>query len=448
MSQKLANRDNKMDISIFGLGYVGAVSAACLADCGHNILGVDQNEEKVVMINNGKSPVIEKDLESLIRLNLKANRLKATHRGEKAVLETEVSIICVGTPSLPNGNIDLSSIERVSKEIGEALLLKNSYHIIINRSTVIPGTIKNVMTPIIEQYSQKKVGIDFGIASNPEFLREATAVYDFFNPPKTVIGAINVKDQNKVAAIYKDIKAPLIFTSIETAEMAKYADNAFHALKITFANEIGLLCKKIGIDSHEIMEVFCKDKKLNLSSYYLKPGFAFGGSCLPKDLRSITYFGKHQDLELPVLNSIMRSNQIMIDSAIHLVQSKGCRKIGVLGFAFKAGTDDLRESPVVTLIESLLGKGYKIKIYDKNVSLGRLRGANKKFIEERIPHIAALIEDNLEEVLTFSELIIVGNKSEEFKEIQKHTKKGQYIIDLVRMTKNHYKNSRYEGICW
>jgi GDP-mannose 6-dehydrogenase len=437
-----------MDISIFGLGYVGAVSSACLADCGHNILGVDQNEEKVVMINNGKSPVIEKDLESLIRLNVKANRLKATLQGNKAVLETDISIICVGTPSLPNGNIDLSSIKRVSKEIGDALLLKNSYHIIINRSTVIPGTIKNVITPIIEKYSKKTVGKDFGIVSNPEFLREATAVYDFFNPPKTIIGATNVKDRNKVAEIYKDTKAPLIHTSIEAAEMIKYADNAFHALKITFANEIGLLCKKMGIDSHEVMEAFCKDKKLNLSSYYLKPGFAFGGSCLPKDLRSITYFGKHQDLELPVLNSIMRSNQSMIDFAIELIQSKGCRKIGVLGFAFKAGTDDLRESPVVTLIESLLGKGYKIQIYDKNVSLARLRGANKKFIEEKIPHIAALMKDKLEDVLAGSELIIIGNKSEEFREIRKRVKKKQYIIDLVRITKKHYKNFGYEGICW
>jgi GDP-mannose 6-dehydrogenase len=437
-----------MKISIFGLGYVGAVSSACLAECGHNIIGVDHNEEKVRLINEGKSPVIEKDLESLIRLNVKADRLKATNKGDEAVLKTEISIICVGTPSLSSGNIDLSSIKRVSKEIGQALSSKSTYHVVINRSTVIPGTIKNVIAPIIEKYSKKKPGVDFGVVSNPEFLREATAVYDFFNPPKTVIGGMHSIDRDKVAAIYKVIKAPLIHTSIEAAEMVKYADNAFHALKITFANEIGLLCKKLRIDSHEIMDVFCKDKKLNLSAYYLKPGFAFGGSCLPKDLRSIIYFGRHQDLELPVLNAIMRSNQTMIDNAIHLIQSKGRQKIGILGFAFKAGTDDLRESPVVTLIESLLGKGYEIQIYDKNVSLARLRGANKKFIEERIPHIAALMKESLEEVLSFSEIVVVGNKSEEFNKILKHIKNNQFVIDLVRITKQHFKNASYEGICW
>ena len=437
-----------MDVSIFGLGYVGAVSAACLAEFGHNIVGVDINADKTKLINEGKAPVIEKDLESLIRSNVKAGRLTATNNIDEAIQKTEISIICVGTPSLSSGNIDLSSIKRVSKEIGQSLASKNTYHVVINRSTVIPGTIKNTITPIIEKYSNKRIGDQFGVVSNPEFLREATAVNDFFNPPKTIIGGMFSKDRDKVKILYKNINAPLIETSIEVAEMIKYADNAFHALKITFANEIGLLCKKLGIDSHEIMDVFCKDRKLNLSEYYLKPGFAFGGSCLPKDLRSITYYAKHKDLELPVLNAIMRSNQAMIDYAINTIQSKGRQKIGILGFAFKAGTDDLRESPIITLIERLLGKGYEIQIYDKNVSLARLRGANKKFIEERIPHVAALMKEKLEDVLTFSELIIVGNKSDEFKDILKKIKKNQQVIDLVRLTEAHCKNSWYEGICW
>jgi GDP-mannose 6-dehydrogenase len=437
-----------MDISIFGLGYVGAVSAACLAECGHRIIGVDQNEEKVKLINEGQSPVIEKDLESLIRCNVEARRLKAIKKGNEAVLKTEISIICVGTPSMSNGDIDLSSIKRVSKEIGLALYSKKSYHVVINRSTVIPGTIKNIITPTIEKYSKKVAGKEFGIVSNPEFLREASAVYDFFRPPKTVIGGMCSKDKDIVAAIYKDIKAPVIYTSVEAAEMVKYADNAFHALKVTFANEIGLLCKELGIDSHEIMDVFCKDTKLNLSAYYLKPGFAFGGSCLPKDLRSITYLGKHKDLELPVLNSIMRSNQVIIDHAIHLIKSKDRKKIGILGFAFKAGTDDLRESPVIALIELLLGKGYQIQIYDKNVSLACLRGANKKFIEERIPHIAALMRENINDVLSFAEVLVIGNKGGEFKKILNKIRKNQYVIDLVRITKKHYNNEWYEGICW
>ena len=313
---------------------------------------------------------------------------------------------------------------------------------------MLPGTVENIIIPFLEKYSKKRMGKEFGVVYNPEFLREATAVDDFFNPPKTVIGALKAQDGKKVSKLYKGIGAPPILTTIKVAEIIKYADNTFHALKITFANEIGLLCKSLGIDSHEVMDIFCQDKKLNLSSCYLKPGFAFGGSCLPKDLRAITYLGKHKDLDLPVLNAIIPSNKYLIQHAFNLIKSKNRKKIGFLGFAFKAGTDDLRESPVVTLIEMLLGQGYKIIIYDKNVSLARLRGANKKYIEEKIPHIAALMSENLKKVISSSEIIVIGNISNEFKEIFKNLKQEQFLIDLVRIIEKACDNRFYEGICW
>jgi GDP-mannose 6-dehydrogenase len=437
-----------MKVSIFGLGYVGAVSAGCLAETGHSIIGVDRDRFKVDFINQGKSPIIEQDLEHLIKRNIKSGKLKATIDSGRAVMETEMSFICVGTPSNPNGSIDLTYVNRVSKDIGQALASKADYHLVVARSTMLPGTIHGTIIPILEKYSGKKAGNHFGVVCNPEFLREASAVSDFFNPPKTVIGSVNKGDGQKVAKLYSVIKAPLFHTTIKIAEMIKYVDNSFHALKITFANEIGLICKSLGIDSHAVMEIFCKDTKLNLSPLYLKPGFAFGGSCLPKDLRSINYFAKHQDLILPLLNSIIPSNQYHIQTTLDLIKSKKKRKIGFLGFAFKAGTDDLRESPVVTLIETFLGQGYDIQIYDKNVSLSLLRGANKKFIETKIPHIASLIRDNIEDVINFSEIIILGNHSKEFSQILSNIRNDQIVIDLVRISDQYNSHDYYEGICW
>ena len=437
-----------MKVSIFGLGYVGAVSAGCLAEVGHNIIGIDRDKFKVDYINQGKAPIIEKDLEYIIKKNVKMGKLQATTDSKRAVMETEISFICVGTPSHLNGNIDLTYVERVSKDIGEALALKDDYHLVVARSTMLPGTMHGTIIPLLEKYSGKKAGNHFGVVCNPEFLREASAVTDFFNPPKTVIGTINEKDSEKVAKLYKGIKAPLIHTSIKIAEMIKYVDNSFHALKITFANEIGLICKILEIDSHAVMKIFCQDTKLNLSPLYLKPGFAFGGSCLPKDLRSLTYLGKHQDLILPVLNSIIPSNQSHIQYTLNLIKSKKAKKIGFLGFAFKAGTDDLRESPVVTLIETLLGQGYEILIYDKNVSLALLRGANKKFIETKIPHIASLITEDIEALLRFADIIVIGNLSEEFQNIVSTVKKNKIVIDLVRISEEIDTKSAYEGLCW
>jgi GDP-mannose 6-dehydrogenase len=437
-----------MKISVFGLGYVGAVSSACLANLGHTIIGVDRDGVKVNLINECKTPIIEKDLELIIEQNVKAGRLKAVDDPKYAIDKTELSLICVGTPSKKNGQIDLTQIKRVSSEIGRALATKNSHHIVVVRSTILPGTVHSTIIPLLEEHSGKRVGRNFGIAYNPEFLREATAVNDFFNPPKTVIGSLNPEDGRKIYKLYAGIKAPLILTNINIAEIVKYADNAFHALKITFANEIGLLCKNLGIDSHAVMNIFCQDTKLNLSSYYLKPGFAFGGSCLPKDIRAITYLGRHKDLELPILNAIIKSNQSHIEEALDLIKRKAKKNIAFLGFAFKDGTDDLRESPVVTLIETLLGQGYNIQIYDKNVSLACLRGANKKFIEERIPHIAALMKQNIEEVISFAEVIVIGNKNKEFVNILPQLKPNQHVVDLVRITENFKVLSSYDGICW
>lgn len=437
-----------MKISIFGLGYVGAVTAACLAKNGHTVIGVDSDTTKVDLMSEGKTPIIEKDLEALIALNVKANRLSVTTQAFEAIQNTEASLVCVGTPSKQNGSLDLSAIERVASEIGIALAGKNSFHLVIVRSTMLPGTVEGIIIPILEKKSGKKCGKAFGVSYNPEFLRESTAVFDFFNPPKTIIGARHADHRELTARLYRGIDAPLIYSSIKVAEMVKYVDNSFHALKITFANEIGLICKKLGIDSHEVMNIFCQDTKLNLSPSYLKPGFAFGGSCLPKDLRAISYLARHIDLNLPVLDAILPSNKAHIEYTMQLVRQHQKRKIGILGLAFKSGTDDLRESPAVVLTETLIGQGHQIRIYDKNVSLSWLRGANRNYINEKIPHIGTLIREDMEEVISFADLIIIGNNSEEFVNIFSFDLKGKAIIDLVRISEEFQTLAEYEGICW
>ncbi len=435
-------------ISVFGLGYVGSVSAACLARDGHSVIGVDTNPTKVGIINGGRSPIIEKDLEPLITRAVKNGRLRATKDSREAVLNSEMSMICVGTPSNPNGSLDLSFIERVAREIGRILKDKEGYHILVTRSTIIPGTNESRIIPIVEEESGKKVHTGFGVVSNPEFLREATAVYDFDHPPKTVVGSDRPADCDAVAELYREIQAPLIKTTLRLAEMVKYADNAFHALKVAFSNEIGNICKALEVDSHALMEIFCQDLKLNLSPYYLKPGFAFGGSCLPKDLRALNYRAKTLDIDVPVLRSILPSNELQIKNGVQRVLALGKKKIGVLGFAFKAGTDDLRESPIVELIEALLGKGYDIRVYDREVSLARLFGSNKEFIEKRIPHISELMVENIDEILRHSEVIIIGNKSEEFVEIMGSLGESQYVLDLVRISDSVRTRATYEGISW
>lgn len=437
-----------MKISIFGMGYVGAVSAGCLATDGHEVIGVDPNPTKVELINRGLTPIIEKDIGEMIQSAVGKGTLRATTSVAEAVTGSDISLICVGTPSQLNGNLDLSYVRRVCEEIGQALRDKDSFHVVVARSTMLPGSMRSVVIPTLEQSSGKVAGRDFGVCNNPEFLREGTAVYDYYNPPKTVIGETDALAGDMLVRLYEKMDAPLVRTSVETAEMVKYTDNNWHALKVAFANEIGNLSKALGIDGHEVMEIFCKDTKLNLSAYYMKPGFAFGGSCLPKDVRALTYKGRSLDLDLPVLNSIMPSNQRQIQKGIDMVMGYGKRKIGVLGFAFKAGTDDLRESPLVEVIEALLGKGFDLRLYDRNVNLAALTGANRDYILNHIPHISKLMVSEMNEVLEFAEVIVIGNGAKEFAGVLEHLRPGQVVVDLVRVTPGKSEAGRYDGICW
>lgn len=436
-----------MRISVFGLGYVGAVSAGCLASEGHDVIGLDPNKTKVDLINRGMSPIIEKDIDGIIAKSVADGKLVATLDLYKAVLESEISFICVGTPSRGNGDLDLSFVYKVCEEIGEAIQKKNDFHVVVCRSTMLPGSMRKVVIPALEKYSGKKAGVDFGVCNNPEFLREGTAVFDYSNPPKTVIGESDSHAGDVLVKLYEDLDAPLIRTTLEVAEMVKYTDNNWHALKVAFANEIGNICKEVGIDSHKVMDIFCQDTKLNLSSYYLKPGFAFGGSCLPKDVRALVYKGKGLDLDIPILSAIIPSNQQQICKAISMITSKGNKKIGVLGFSFKAGTDDMRESPVVDVIENLLGKGYDIKIYDKNVFMASLTGANRDYILNLIPHISNLMVDSIDDVLDYAQTIVIGNRAEEFLGIMDDLKPEQVVVDLVRIS-DGCSNEQYDGICW
>ena len=437
-----------MKISIFGLGYVGAVSAGCLASDGHEVIGVDPNQTKVDLINNGQTPIIEKDIGEMVASSVEANRLRATTHVHEAVLDSDISLICVGTPSQLNGNLDLSFVRRVCEEIGAAIKEKAGFHVVVARSTMLPGSMRSVVIPTLEQYSGKTAGKDFGVCNNPEFLREGTAVFDYYNPPKTVIGETDAQAGDVLVKLYEKMDAPLVRTDVETAEMVKYTDNNWHAVKVAFANEIGNLSKALGIDGHKVMEIFCKDTKLNLSPYYMKPGFAFGGSCLPKDVRALTYKARSLDLDLPLLNSLMLSNQRQVQKGMEMVTAYGKKRVGILGFAFKAGTDDLRESPLVEVIESLIGKGYEMRLYDRNVSLAALTGANRDYILNHIPHISKLMVESMEDVLSFAEVIVIGNSAPEFRNILEQVKPGQVVVDLVRIVPNKSEAGRYDGICW
>lgn len=436
-----------MKLSIFGLGYVGCVSAACFARDGHDVIGVDVNPVKVEIVNSGRSPIVEAGVGELINEMVSAGRLRATIHSAPAVTASEVSLVCVGTPSQPNGSLDLAYVKRVCEEIGEALAAKTQYHIVVIRSTMLPGTIADVVTPALEASSRKKAGRDFGICINPEFLREGSSLKDFAAPPFTLIGANEERVAAAVRGLYVSVDAPVHVVDIKAAEMVKYACNCFHALKVSFANEIGNICKSLDIDSHEVMRIFVQDTKLNLSPYYLKPGFAFGGSCLPKDLRAINYKAKEVDVEVPVLSAILPSNRLQIDRARDMVLRTGKKRLGILGFSFKAGTDDLRESPMVTLIESLLGKGFDLAIYDRDVSLARLFGANKEYIEREIPHISRLMRGSIKEVLDHSDVLIIGNKASEFENIESELE-DQIVIDLVRMFEEKVSEGSYQGLCW
>lgn len=437
-----------MRISVFGLGYVGIVTSACLAKAGHKIIGVDPNPTKVDLINRGQTPIVEDDVESMIVESVRSGNLQATDDAHQAILDTEISLICVGTPSKQNGDLDLTYVRRVCSEIGASLAEKDDFHVVVVRSTMLPGSVRSVVIPTLTEAAGEAASDRFGVCINPEFLREGTAVYDYYNPPKTVIGEQDSRSGALTSSLYDGLTAPLVRTSIEVAEMIKYVDNSWHALKVAFGNEIGAICKGVGVDSHAVMDVFLQDTKLNISKTYLRPGFAFGGSCLPKDLRAINYRAKSLDLDVPLLRSVLPSNRVHIDRAIDMVTAAGRKKVSILGLSFKPGTDDLRESPILETAERLLGKGFDLRIFDRNVQLARLMGANRDYLLNSIPHISNLLVDDLEQVLEHGDTIVIGNFSPEFATAISKLGSSKRIIDLVRLPELPTDSDHYEGIAW
>ena len=437
-----------LSVSVFGLGYVGCVSAACLAKEGHAVIGVDVSAAKVDLINAGQSTIIEDGIRELVADMRSTGRLSATTDVAAAVATTEISIICVGTPSRTNGSIDLTYVTRVAEQIGEAIARKQTRHTVVVRSTVLPGTTEEVVKPALERTSGKTSGAGFGLCMNPEFLREGTSIRDFYEPPFNIIGAADAASAEPVRALYLGIDTPTHVVPIKVAEMVKYACNAYHGLKVSFANEIGNICKALSIDSHEVMELFCEDTKLNVSAAYLKPGFAFGGSCLPKDLRALTYRARQADVDTPILGATLESNKQQIQRAFDMIMATGARTVGVLGLSFKAGTDDLRESPMVSLIELLYGKGVTIAIHDDHVSSARLVGANKEYIEKEIPHIWTMMRSTIPDVLNAADVVVIGNGSPAYRGVQPLLKVGQPVIDLVRAFGSRQSDATYQGICW
>ncbi len=417
-------------ISVFGLGYVGAVTAACLAEAGHQVVGVDVNPAKPEMLESGRAPVLEPGLDELVASGRRTGRLRATTDAAAAVSETEISFICVGTPSLPSGRLDLGAVERVCEDIGTGLRSKKQFHLVVARSTVLPGTSSSLVIPRIEAFSQKRAGVEFAVCANPEFTREGSAVADFLNPAITVLGGDDPAHLVSLSELYRKITDQVFATSLHAAEMVKYVCNCFHALKVTFANEIGTLCRHLDVDEQDVMKIFLADKKLNISTAYLKPGFAFGGSCLPKDLRALAYCAKQLDLDLPVMRAILPSNQAHLDRAVDAVLATRSRRIAVVGLSFKPGTDDLRESPSVQLIKRLLAEGCQVQIWDQDVSLGRLVGSNRRFIEEEIPHIGALLSTDLEQVINSAGVVVVGAKTPEVNAVLAVCKPARRVIDL------------------
>ncbi|HMS85913.1 MAG TPA: nucleotide sugar dehydrogenase [Nitrospira sp.] len=439
-------KTEKPKVSIFGMGYVGAVTAACLAAKGYRVIGVDPNTVKTDLIRQGLTPIIEKDLPELFQQAKDRGLLTATDNTREAVLGTEMSLICVGTPSKANGAIDDKYLLNASQQIATTIREKSSAHVLVYRSTMLPGLLRSKIIPLLEEVSGKKEGEGFHVCFNPEFLRESTSVHDFFNPPKTVVGTNNKVVADLIFGLYSGFPGPMIQTSIQVAEMVKYVDNTFHALKVTFANEIGQVCRHLDIDSHEVMNIFSQDTKLNISRAYLTPGFAFGGSCLPKDLRAINYLAKTLDLDIPLLASLMESNRRLIEKTVGEIIALGVKRIGFAGFTFKAGTDDLRESPIVMVIEQLIGKGFEVKLYDRHVAMARLIGANKDYINKTIPHLASLMVPSLDILIKECDVIVIGNRDEEFREILSKVGKGQTVYDFVRINGSFKNGANYIAI--
>jgi len=437
-----------MKISIVGLGYVGTVVAGCLAKNGHDVVGADVESRKVELVNQGRSPIVEPLIGEILRDQVASGHLTATTDVAAAVRQADMAMICVGTPSNAHGSIELQYLRRVCEEIGTALRDHPGAPIIVVRSTVLPGTTRQHAIPVLESASGLHAGADFGVCFNPEFLREGCAVNDFYDPPKTVIGELNRASGDALASIYAGFPGALVRTDLETAEMVKYTDNAWHALKIGFANEIGNISKAFGVDAHQVMDIFCKDRKLNIAPTYLRPGFAFGGYCLPKDLRALLSAARKLEVTTPILGAVLPSNEQQLERGINAVLAAGRRKVGILGISFKAGTDDLRESPMVELTERLLGKGFDIKVYDRNVNLAKVSGANRAYILERIPHLSRLMVESMEELLDHAETVVVGNADDEFIDLPRFASEGQVVVDLVRISKGRSVVGVYEGLCW
>jgi GDP-mannose 6-dehydrogenase len=436
-------------ISIFGLGYVGAVSLACLARDGHKVIGVDIDPVKLDLIRNRKSPILEEGIQELMRDVVESGRVKVTDDASQALRDTELSFVCVGTPSAPNGNQDLSAILRLSEQLGEALRHKREFHTIVIRSTVQPGTVEEKIEPILERASRKKSGVDFGLCFQPEFLREGSSIRDYDHPPYTIVGANCEQAVNVVREVFQHLEARFMVTHIRVAEALKMSCNAFHALKITFANEIGRVSQALGIDSHEVMRLVCADHRLNISPAYLKPGFAFGGSCLPKDLRALTNIARQHDIVVPMLTSLLASNRVHIDHAVDKILKLGRPKVGMLGLSFKTGTDDLRESPLVLVAKKLLGEGCELRIFDPEVQLSRLLGANRSYIDANIPHLGSLLCSSMTEMLEPSEVILVGLQQAALNDaLQARVRPDHLVIDLVNLPNRDLLRCRYEGVCW
>jgi GDP-mannose 6-dehydrogenase len=420
-----------MRISVFGLGYVGSVSVACLAQDGHTTIGVDVNPQKMALLAAGCSPVIEPGLHELVGDAVRSGRLRICPDGQAAVQDSDVSLICVGTPSNGNGSVNLHHVEHVCSEIGKALAVKQRYHVVVVRSTVLPGTVQERLIPLVEGRSGKRAGRHFGVCMNPEFLREGSAIRDYYHPSQIVIGELDEASGDAAQEMYAAVNAPITRTSIPTAEMLKYACNAFHAVKISFANEIGNLCCAQGVDAQQVMTLFCQDHQLNISTTYLKPGFAFGGSCLPKDVRALLHRGRQHDLTLPLLSGALESNQQQIRRGIELVEQTGRTRIAVLGLSFKAQTDDVRESPSVPLVETLLGRGYQVRVYDEHVKLERLIGTNKAYLDRGLPHIASLMCASAEEAVATAEVVVIVHRTSAFRRAAELVRADQIVIDLA-----------------
>lgn len=437
-------------VSVFGLGYVGCVSAACLASRGHRVIGVDVNAGKVESLRQGRSPVVEERIGDLTAEVVAAGDLTVTADARAAVLSSDISLICVGTPSGPGGGLSTKFLEQATDEIGEALAGKDGWHVVVYRSTMVPGTCEGLLIPRLESASGKRAGVDFGVCVNPEFLREGSSVRDFLDPPKTVVGQADSRSGGMVMALYEGLPGPRFHVPIGVAEMTKYVDNSFHALKVGFANEIGAICASLGLDSHDVMDIFLADTKLNISPAYLRPGFAFGGSCLPKDVRALTHTARRNDIDVPLLSNLLVSNELHLRRAVDIVVADGRRKVGIFGLSFKQGTDDLRESPMVELAERLIGKGFDVKIHDANVTLSRLIGANKSYIRQQLPHIGELLTDGVDAVLNHGEVLIAGSRAPEVVDAIARAGSEKLVVDLVRLpiTEELRGKSNYCGIGW